>query len=117
MWDGGESGPSVSSETWPVAKIPHKCCECGRTILPGEKYQRVFGVWDEAQTFKTCSDCAGRPREWLQANCDGWLFECALEDLREHIDTFPDDRELMECVWGIQSQWGRKDPELVESIA
>jgi len=30
----------------PVARKPHKCCECDAPILPGEKYLQVNCAWD-----------------------------------------------------------------------
>jgi hypothetical protein len=42
----------------PKARRPHKCEECSGPILPGEQYERVFGVWEGyASTFKTCARC------------------------------------------------------------
>lgn len=50
--------PRFHSEDWPKARKEHKCCECYRTIKPGERYQLFKGCWDgEWETFKTCSDC------------------------------------------------------------
>lgn len=49
---------AVSVEAWRTAKKPHRCCECGETIKPGERYQQVRGLWDGAWiTFKTCAEC------------------------------------------------------------
>ena len=36
----------------------HRCCECNSTIYPGEKYERISGLWDDFQTYKTCLFCA-----------------------------------------------------------
>jgi len=54
-----EEGPTVSWQSTPVARIEHKCCECGSSIVPGEKYHIDKGVWDgEFSTYKTCQVCA-----------------------------------------------------------
>lgn len=51
--------PAVYSESNPVARKEHKCCECCGTIKPGEKYQVIKGIWDgQCQTYKTCPECA-----------------------------------------------------------
>ena len=44
--------------TMPKARKKHKCGECGRAILAGERYEYVSALWDGAfGTQKTCSDC------------------------------------------------------------
>jgi hypothetical protein len=49
---------SVYSEEFPVARKEHKCCECGRIIKVGEKYQLYKGIWEgKAARFKTCMPC------------------------------------------------------------
>lgn len=52
----GES-PRFFEETFPKARKDHICCECSSVISPGEKYQRVSGLWDDFATFKTCLFC------------------------------------------------------------
>lgn len=48
----------VYTITNPVARRQHRCEECGGVIAPGEKYQRVFMVFEgDASTIKTCSRC------------------------------------------------------------
>lgn len=50
--------PSCYWETRPRARKPHKCCECGTRIEPGEDYHRIAGVWDgEFGCFKSCAAC------------------------------------------------------------
>lgn len=44
--------------TWPKAKKEHRCCECRRTIVAGEEYQRWVGKWDGSlSSAKTCLFC------------------------------------------------------------
>ena len=51
--------PQVYTELWPKARKPHKCCECGGKIQPGEKYRKITGIWGgKPDTFKQCADCA-----------------------------------------------------------
>ncbi len=50
--------PDVFEQKFPTAKKEYKCCECGQTINPGEKYESAFGVWSgEARRFKRCPIC------------------------------------------------------------
>lgn len=50
--------PDFCKRTTPVARKPHKCCECRRAIQPKEKYERVSGKWDFGiETYCTCMAC------------------------------------------------------------
>lgn len=68
----------------------HRCGECGRDIEKGETYRHASGLingqtlWD---TFRTCAHCVQAIR-WLQVACEGYMFEMAKEDLREHVDGY-----------------------------
>jgi len=46
---------------WPKivkANKDHVCCECGKWIDKGSKYENVSGVWDgKMDNFKTCLTC------------------------------------------------------------
>lgn len=39
------------------ARKSHKCCECRKDILKGEKYRYESGIWDEPNSFKLCLNC------------------------------------------------------------
>ncbi len=53
-----EEGPTVTWQSTPIARIEHKCCECGSVISKGEKYHLDKGVWEgDFRTFKTCEIC------------------------------------------------------------
>ncbi len=39
------------------ARKVHKCCECGREIRPGEKYNYAWGVWIKSIEYHRCADC------------------------------------------------------------
>ena len=59
--------PSAITRTWPKARVEHTCCECGRTIGRGEKYERVTGIWDgSASSYTTCLLCS-EVRDWANA--------------------------------------------------
>jgi len=75
----------------PKARKQHKCCECGKTIEPGEIYERVASKYDGAVlTLKTCLVCA-EIRETLF--CEGFVHESMMDDLgefvRECFDSLP----------------------------
>ena len=68
------------------ARKQHACCECRRTILPGEMYQHVAGKWGGSlNTYDTCAECA----EIRGALCLGsWLYTSLWEDIQEQV--FPE---------------------------
>jgi hypothetical protein len=77
--------PSVYDVTWPTAKKVHRCIECGCDIQPGEKYERVFGIWNgDRDTPKTCARCVDM-REWVKAHvpCFCWAHHNLHEDCVE----------------------------------
>lgn len=77
-------GPEWSSERWVTARKPHRCGECGRTIIPKERYERVAGVWDgDFLTQLTCEHCVVA-RGWLERVCSTWLYNAVLADMQDH---------------------------------
>lgn len=57
--------------TWRKARKPHVCCECLETISPGQRYERIFMLFDGTAThFKTCEFCANEYQTFLQRNPD-----------------------------------------------
>lgn len=73
-----------------TAMKPHKCAECWRTIEPGERYTIERFVSDgRVDTHKTCRHCIV-VRDWLCAECGGWVYGDVEEDLHEHaVDGYP----------------------------
>ena len=96
-----------------TARKRHQCCECHRSIEPGEQYEYASGLdtydvcgWVH---FKTCRHCIAA-REWLTKVCGGWLYEGVLEDLDEHrIETQYNPRWLNIAVSGMRNRWRNKD--------
>ena len=80
-----DGGPTFYSGSDPVARKPHKCCECRRTIQPGERYERVSGLWDgDFEEFKTCYDCVSMRSALFCTYCFGSLWSDLADDLAEH---------------------------------
>lgn len=82
--------PSVYSVTKPAARKAHKCGECGGPINPGQRYERVWGIWDGRQdTFRTCALCVDL-REFVTAHvpCVCWSHGSMLDDAREAINQY-----------------------------
>jgi len=54
----GYDHADIYQEEYPVARKPHRCCECGEIIQPGQKHHKVRGLWDGSwDTFRTCMTC------------------------------------------------------------
>ena len=66
---GDSELPVIMREEYPVARKTHICCECLSIIIVKEKYQRITGLWDHFQTYKTCLFCADI-REQARSNSD-----------------------------------------------
>ena len=65
---------SVYRATTHVARKPHKCVECHAQVKPGERYERVFAIWDcEVQIIITCPRCLAL-REFVRAHVPCWCF-------------------------------------------
>jgi hypothetical protein len=97
--------PSVGEFSTPVARAPHRCCECRRTIQIGESYERYRGCWDGTwTTWITCFMC-GHVRDWIEVNTDedciafGTLVQSVEEAIREPpmVATWPEDPTI--CGW------------------
>lgn len=55
--DSGES-PEFYKESQHTARKTYKCCECGESIEPGQKYHKAVGVWyGDFRTYRTCIPC------------------------------------------------------------
>lgn len=89
--------PTMYSEVIRRARKPHRCCECGITIAPGEQYQVACGKWEEFNSFNTCMPCVeirAKSTEGLKSYdcCD---LPCFME-LYEYVSNgLPDTAELV----------------------
>jgi hypothetical protein len=65
-----QDAPKVFERDEIVARKTHRCCECGGTILPGNVYERVSGLWeDKWYHFSTCERCADLRRSVSESIC------------------------------------------------
>jgi hypothetical protein len=79
--------PSAYWEQWRVAKKEHKCCECGKPISKGQRYEYWRCVdGGEFSVYKTCEIC----QEIRTAfHCNGsWTFTTLWEEIEEIL--FPE---------------------------
>lgn len=78
--DDGEL-PEFSVEEFHIARKEHKCCECGEIIKPGQKYQKISGLWDgHFSRFKTCMPCYNIRENYCS---NGYIFGGLAEEIRE----------------------------------
>lgn len=57
-------------ETYHVARKAHVCDECREGVKPGERYQRIFSLFDGGMTvYKLCAFCAS---EWDRLMAKPW---------------------------------------------
>lgn len=73
-----------------IARIKHRCDECGRTIWPGEVYERVRAIWEgDPYVCKTCIRCLD-VREFVTAAvpCFCWEHHNMLEDAENTADGY-----------------------------
>ncbi len=81
--------PQAVWETRPIARKEHKCTECGGKIKPGERYERVRGIWDirHPETYKTCVYClAIRDLVESKVDCFCWCYTQMLNEVQEQIN-------------------------------
>jgi predicted Zn finger-like uncharacterized protein len=75
----------VTEEQIRTARKLHRCIECGRDILPGERYEDFRGIHSEDdrwQKYKTCSDCLS----FREAFFHSWSYEMLWEDWWDEMD-------------------------------
>lgn len=85
-----------------IARKPHKCEECWREIRRGERYRLASGKMDSRMwSAKTCAHC-DIPRQWLEANCDGYLYSQVIGDFMEHAEA---NMPMLRIVAGARRKW------------
>lgn len=104
-----------ASERSVTARKAHHCGECGRTIDPGETYQRAAGCWwGDFWHQRTCSHCAAlRP---MLREIDPDYYEDYYGGLSEHLYESRDQIpvSLLRALVNMQRRWRRRDGSLVD---
>ncbi len=109
--DSGDGPVNLLRSTWQKARIAHKCKECGRQIRPGESYSTEAFVFErDFNLHKTCAHCLV-VRDWLQAECGGYLYGAVEEDIREHAYEGY-GMAVKRLAVGMGRNWQRKDGSL-----
>lgn len=103
--------PTLARESSPTARKEHRCSECARTIRPGERYERVTGLWDGRwSTFTTCAHCRAA-RVWLEVVCGTWLYGELFQELEEHWNEGYASIPFGRLIVGVKRGWhGGADP-------
>ncbi len=81
---------SVYRKSEHTARKQHKCSECGAPILPGERYEYVFAIWDGDPTHvRTCCRCTAL-RDFVVAHipCSCWAHGNLLEDMQTEVEHY-----------------------------
>lgn len=52
-------------ETFPCARVKHRCIWCGESILIGEKHRREISKYDELQDFRWHLECCGAAQDYF----------------------------------------------------
>lgn len=82
--------PTVYRKAEHTARKPHKCYECARQIAAGERYERVFAIWDDdAKSVATCRHCVAI-RDWVVAHvpCTCWAHGNMLDDVHYAVEKY-----------------------------
>jgi hypothetical protein len=65
------------------ARVEHRCCECHRTILRGERYEYVSALSDgHFWAAKTCAECVGIRAALV---CGSWIYGDLWEAVEEEV--------------------------------
>jgi ribosomal protein S14 len=104
--DTADCVSEFSTERHRVARKPHTCGECGRSILARETYLDACGLADGTfWTAKMCRHCFA-VAEWLSESCNGYLHTAVIEDFREHAEG---KIGYLRAVVGARRKWSRFD--------
>lgn len=91
-----------------VARAPHVCSECRRTIERGEPYRRIGWLFDGGwSTSKICAHCR-IGADWLNAECSGHMADGVREEILEHAEEYR-DVGLWRLTAGMERKWQRFD--------
>ena len=98
----------VYNETERAARKSHICGACRETIRPGDRYTRLFTVFDgETETIKRCARC--------QALHVHLREKCQQPGERSWDRLWP--AEHLDCGEDYQENWGHAPPESIQELA
>lgn len=103
--------PTVIASENPKARIEHRCGLCGRTIQPGEHYNRQRNIGDAGPyVFKACAHCHALTRLTTAVDAANWWGEgYTADDIAEwRPDTVWEARYRAQ--W--RRRWRRRDGDL-----
>lgn len=90
-----------------IARKDHRCFECNRIIVKGERYHYATGLMEDRwDVYKLCAHCDAASK-WLMVVCGGYLYGGIGEELLEHWeeDTTFRSRELALAIRGRERAW------------
>lgn len=91
------------AHTYPKARKPHRCEDCGRTIDPGETYRRGAGIdGGTAWTWKECAHCCTLVHLLWWGDSEGYGQETFDEWEPETVGHL-----RLKALW--RKKWRRKD--------
>jgi len=111
-----------------TARKAHRCYECPRRILPGQRYERVTAMWERGdwQTIETCLKCWAIRQAFrdvhdgcflLHGNMRDEFLECVQElrrpppDARDEGYLPPLDPLLLEFGVRLRAHLGKYGPQ------
>ncbi len=115
-----DNGPVAFSDIMRTARKQHRCCECHRTIMPGDQYRHESGIWESGpRTYKTCADCASVRDVYFCAYIYGEMWEMLrVKMVDDGLDTLIDGRvnkltpKARDAMFGmVQGVWDEEDEE------
>lgn len=88
MIDDADGTNEWQGEDSYTARKTHRCGECRREILKGERYTVVKWIYErEFSQSKICSHCQ-IAANWLEENCNGYLTTMIYEDIHDHVQEY-----------------------------
>jgi hypothetical protein len=112
MIDGADERVNLLTDEMRTARKEHRCHECRRAILPGEKYSYESGVFDgRFCQYKTCAHCEV-VKSWLAGECGGYIYGMVEEDIHEHASEGHYGFDVKKLAIGMSRDWRRRDGRL-----
>ena len=87
LYDDDGDAASVYHTSTVTARKAHRCYECGETMAPGQRYERVSGLWEGTwSTYRFCLPCAEVGSEFSDGGRTfGALWEGCLDQTQEGV--------------------------------